>query len=252
MQIGRNDRWAPDTPLALRERFNSVTDSLVEWAANEFHGAVGVQVSHAQHTTIDRLELRNLSYGGISVGWGWARHARNGTYSSDNRVTRAHVHHFKTLLGDGGGIYALGPQPGSLMRGNWLHDMAAGRGGGGYYPDEGSTLWTVEQSVFSDAAACADKCEWLHIWTGTIRDIVVDGAWTDTRVQRNDGTNCTVTNVDVVQPGTAFPPQAQAIMASAGPDTVFKPWARPPAAPPPLWLPMAVATRRGGRPYASS
>jgi hypothetical protein len=101
----------------------------------QFHGAVGVQVSHAQYTTLDRLELRHLTYGGISVGWGWARHVQqNGTYSSDNAVTRTRIHHFKTLLGDGGGIYALGPQPRSVMRGNWLHDMAAGRGGGAFYP----------------------------------------------------------------------------------------------------------------------
>lgn len=213
-------------------------------APGQFHGAVGVQVSHAQYTTLDRLELRHLTYGGVSVGWGWARHVQqNGTYSSDNAVTRTRIHHFKTLLGDGGGIYALGPQPRSVMRGNWLHDMAAGRGGGAFYPDEGSTLWRIEESVFSDAAACSDRCEWLHIWTGTIRDIDVHVAWTDTDVQRNDGTNCTVSNVTVVDSGTGFPAQARAVMNATGPRSVFIPWARPPAPPAPLWLPMAKALR---------
>ena len=101
------------------------------------------QVSHAQYSVLDRIELRHLTYGGISVGWGWARHAKKGTYSSDNVVSRCSVHHFKTLLGDGGGIYALGPQPRSVMRANWLHTMAAGRGGGAFYPDEGLTHWDM-------------------------------------------------------------------------------------------------------------
>ena len=86
VQIGRNDRWAPDTPLAQRELDNTVLDSLIEWAANEFHGAAGLQVSHAQRTTLSQLELRNLTYAAVSVGWGWARHATSGTYSSDNTV----------------------------------------------------------------------------------------------------------------------------------------------------------------------
>ena len=242
VQVGRNDKWAPDLADDERELYNTVEDSLVEWAANEFHGAVGVQVSHAQHTVLDRLELRNLTYGGVSVGWGWARHALNGTYSSHNRASRIHVHHFKTLLGDGGGIYALGPQPHSEMASNWLHDMHAGRGGGAYYPDEGSTDWSIHDAVFSDAAACTDRCEWLHIWTSSIINISVSAAWTDTAVQENHGTNCSVTNVSVVKKG-AFPPRAQAIMAAAGPTTRFPAWAHPPAPPAPLWLPLAKATR---------
>ena len=47
VQIGRNDRFAPDTPLAERELDNGVSDSLVEWAANAFHGAVGLQIGTA-------------------------------------------------------------------------------------------------------------------------------------------------------------------------------------------------------------
>ena len=183
-----------------------------------------------------------MTYGGVSVGWGWARHAQNGTYSSDNIVSRLHIHDFKTLLGDGGGIYALGPQPRSRMHSNWVHSMAAGRGGGGYYPDEGSTEWRIVDSVFSDARHCSDDCEWLHIWTSSIQDISVERAWTDTATVRNDGTNCTLDGVSVVTPH-AFPARALAVMAGAGPTTVFTPWARPPPPPPPLWLPPSKAVR---------
>ena len=167
------------------------------------------------------------------------------TDSSHNTIQRVHVHDFKTLLGDGGGLYALGPQPHSSMEANWAHGMGSGRGGGAFYPDEGSTDWDIRQTVFSDAASCADNCEWLHVWTKSIRDIVVDGAWTDTRTMRNDGTNCTVRDVSYVdvKAGATFPPAARAIMSAAGPTSRFVPWARPPPPPPPLWLPMARAVR---------
>ena len=42
------------------------------------------------------------------------------SHSSGNLVAENHVHRFKTLLGDGGGIYALGPQPKSVMEANWV------------------------------------------------------------------------------------------------------------------------------------
>ena len=156
-----------------------------------------------------------MTYGGVSIGWGWARHAQNGTYSSDNVVSRLHVHDFKTLLGDGGGIYALGPQPRSRMHSNWVHTMAAGRGGGGYYPDEGSTEWRIVDSVFSDARHCTDDCEWLHLWNPSIHDVSVHDCFTDTATEVNVGTDCPEWNTTVVTDG-AWPPEAQEIMNRAG------------------------------------
>ena len=107
----------------------------------------------------------------------------------------------------------------------------------------GSTDWSIVQNVFSDAVACADNCEWLHIWTGSIHGIRVATAWSDTRTLRNDGTNCTVTNVTYIDEPATFPADAKAIMTDAGPTTRFAPWSRPPPPPPPLWLPMAMARR---------
>ena len=65
------------------------------------------------------------------------------TYAQNNSVLNNLIDGFKlqtavASLGDGGGIYALGPQQGSSMRGNWVSRMGSGRGGGAFYPDEGS------------------------------------------------------------------------------------------------------------------
>ena len=212
VQIGDYDTFAEPDP-AKRETGNVVTDSLFDGVAAEFHGNAAVSVGYSAFTTISHVEVRNLSYSGISIGWGWSRETR--TYASNNTVERNRVRDFKQLLGDGGGIYALGPQQGSRMRYNHVEQMAAGAGGGGYYPDEGSAYWEVAHNVFSGAAACSDDCEWLHLWNPSIHDVSVHDCFTDTATEVNVGTDCPEWNITVVTDG-AWPPEAQEIMNRAG------------------------------------
>ena len=98
--------------------------------------------------------------------------------------------------------------------------MGAGRGGGAFYPDEGSAYWEIKDNVFSDAQFCSDNCQWLHIWTSSIHDIKTHDCFTDTATQDVAGTNTPVTNITIVKKGTPhaqWPPAAKAIMAGAGP-----------------------------------
>ena len=82
---------------------------------------------------------------GISVGWGWGWYAF--TWQGPTLIEGNHIHNHMQLLGDGAGIYTLGPEgnlpfasgpqygpgpkyfhnvsailPPSVMRGNWIHD----------------------------------------------------------------------------------------------------------------------------------
>jgi hypothetical protein len=57
------------------------------------------------------------------------------------------------VLSDGGGIYTLGLQPGSALRGNWIHDVPlnAGRAeSNGMFLDEGTTDFVVEDNLIHD------------------------------------------------------------------------------------------------------
>ena len=49
---------------------NSVTDCVVRNVAVEFIGHVGVIVGFAADTLISHNSVANLTYGGLSVGWG--------------------------------------------------------------------------------------------------------------------------------------------------------------------------------------
>ena len=90
-------------------------DSTIDRAAAEFHGAVAVLVGYAAGTRIEHNEIRNLTYGAISVGWGWGTRS----YARNNRVVGNRIRDYKLLLNDGGCIYTLSAQPGTLIERNW-------------------------------------------------------------------------------------------------------------------------------------
>lgn len=126
---------------------NGVRDSLVEACGVQFHGAVGIWVGLARETTLAGNEVRDLPYTGISVGWMWNP---TPTPCGANVVEGNHIHHVMQLLSDGGGIYTLGRQPGTVLAGNWIHDVPlnAGRAeSNGMFLDEGSSGLVIEGNL---------------------------------------------------------------------------------------------------------
>jgi len=69
-------------------------------------------------------------------------------------VAGNHIHDLgQGLLNDMGGIYLLGIAPGTVLRGNHIHDVAcANYGGWGIYLDQGSSHVVVEGNVVHDCS----------------------------------------------------------------------------------------------------
>jgi hypothetical protein len=114
VQIGRYDTYNI-TEESEQERFNTVSDCVIDGVAAEYHGNAGLSVGYSYGTSLLHNVLTNLSYSGISIGWGWSR--EKNTYAAFNTVAGNEINGFKlqrsypsASLGDGGGIYALGPQ----------------------------------------------------------------------------------------------------------------------------------------------
>ncbi|HKD38339.1 MAG TPA: right-handed parallel beta-helix repeat-containing protein, partial [Pirellulales bacterium] len=91
-------------------------------------------------------------YTGISVGWTWgygpASAQRNVIEHNDIHHTGIKADGVAPILSDMGGIYTLGNQEGTIIRGNRFHDIAALKyGGWGIYFDEGTTHLTAENNL---------------------------------------------------------------------------------------------------------
>lgn len=109
------------------------------------HAAVGVLVQSAFGTRIARNHIHDTRYTAVSVGWSW-EYGPNP--SRDNVVEDNYLHDLgQGVLSDLGGIYTLGVQPGTVLRGNRIHDVrAASYGGWGIYLDASSSHILVERN----------------------------------------------------------------------------------------------------------
>jgi len=126
---------------------NFVTNCLVEHCGMQFHGAVGIWAGLVKNARIIGNEVRHHPYTGISIGWMWNP---SPTPCAGNRVESNHIHHVLQLLSDGGGIYTLGRQPGTVLRNNHIHDVPlnAGRAeSNGMFLDQGSSEFTIANNL---------------------------------------------------------------------------------------------------------
>lgn len=148
---------------AWRTRGVTISNNLVRRAGVEYEGAVGVFLGHSDGGRIEHNDVGDLPYTGISVGWGWGYDASS--YARDNRISGNHVHDVMTVHRDGGALYTLGPQPGSLVADNLLERVGAIA----LYHDEGSAFFTTTRNVMDGYVY------WLSLWTWSIHDNVVTG-----------------------------------------------------------------------------
>ena len=110
-------------------------NNFIHDVAVEYRGGVGVFVGYTDGTVLAHNEIAALPYSGISVGWGWGEEDAGGspnyyqpfkyttpTPAQKNRIEYNHIHGVMGNSNDGGAIYTLGNMPGSILRGNHIHD----------------------------------------------------------------------------------------------------------------------------------
>lgn len=126
-----------------------ITDNHIHDIGEVFKPAIGIITCHSFGNMIAHNHIHHTHYTGISVGWVWG-YAEN--VSRDNLIEKNHIHHIgKGALSDMGGIYTLGVQPGTVIRGNHIHDVRTAQyGGWAIYPDEGSSHMIIENNVCYD------------------------------------------------------------------------------------------------------
>jgi len=136
-------------------RSNRVANNHVHACGVEYYGAIGIWVGFAQGTAVVHNLVHDLPYTGISVGWQWNPEP---TACRENLIEWNHVHNVMNRLCDGGCIYTLGFQPGTVIRANHLHDvnrspMAQGAPNNGMFIDQGSKGYLFQENVIYDTSA---------------------------------------------------------------------------------------------------
>lgn len=109
-------------PADIREVCSGLTisNNLIENVSNEDWGALGICAGYVKNINIEHNEIREVSYSGINLGWGWTRTVN---CMRNNRVYGNLIHHYAKHMYDTAGIYTLGAQPGTIISENVVHSI---------------------------------------------------------------------------------------------------------------------------------
>lgn len=160
----------PYKPMDQREVCSMQTVAQSEFydVTNEDWGCVAIAAGYVNGMNIEHNTIHDISYTGISLGWGWNR---NRTCMGNNRVKGNLIYNYAQHMYDCAGIYTLGNQPGTIIEENVVRDIARPS----YvhdpahwfylYTDEGSshiTLrnnWTPEEKYLKNACGPGNTWE---------------------------------------------------------------------------------------------
>ena len=113
----------PYQPTDFREvcTRQEVSDCQFYDVTNEDWGCVAICAGYVSDINIHHNTIHDVSYTGISLGWGWNRDL---VCMKNNRVQANLIYNYAQHMYDCAGIYTLGNQPGTLISENVVRDIA--------------------------------------------------------------------------------------------------------------------------------
>lgn len=84
-----------------------INNNYISDTANEDWGCVGIAAGYVSDIRIEHNEISEVSYTGISLGWGWSKTVN---CMRNNRVHANYIHHYAKHMYDVSGIYTLSVQ----------------------------------------------------------------------------------------------------------------------------------------------
>ncbi|MFI6535157.1 right-handed parallel beta-helix repeat-containing protein [Nonomuraea sp. NPDC050547] len=205
----------PNPPAELRGERNTVARNVISGAGVEFTDAVGIWAGYESSLVVDHNTLERLPYSGISVGWGWNQPEAQKPGMRDNKLTNNRITDVMLVehgQHDGGAIYTQGPQPGTVISGNYVNRSAYGnteRDGNGVYLDEQSSHIRVEGNVITRVGY-----KWISNWAEYGIGNLATGNWTDTGAPPLSGRGSLMEDNHTAL--ERLPPEALAVAGRAG------------------------------------
>lgn len=141
-------------------------------------GGIGVQIGLASDVNVQHNEVHDVTYSGMSVGWGWTSKptARDNIQICNNKIYDT----MNNLIFDGAGVYLLGQfkseSTQNKFTGNYIE---CGNGYSGLYFDEGSQNFLATNNVIKGKGLVG----WLliHDIEYLTRDLVITHNYTTTK-----------------------------------------------------------------------
>ncbi len=158
----------PSDPRSVNQNI-TLSNNLVHDVGIDYRDAAGIFVTYTTHCVVSHNEVYNVPYSGINLGYGWGSNDEGGsedyqgrglyqyqpiyttpTTAKNNQIVANYVHDNMQLMNDGGCLYQLGAQPGTVFSRNHCASPAHSAGSNfSIYSDEGTRYLTFTQNVFS-------------------------------------------------------------------------------------------------------
>ncbi|MFI3248626.1 MAG: hypothetical protein R3Y39_05795 [Rikenellaceae bacterium] len=184
--IGNGPLYAPGVEDVCE--YIDITNNYVRNVSLDFRQLEGMTAFFVANVNFEHNDIADTAYGAIAMGWWWGNsEIPPSTVAHSNSMSRNKAGNTHLALKDGGILYVLGEQPGSVIEENYIYN-----GPRCIYPDDGSAYFTIRRNVVLNNYE--RTCFWLHVWTSECHDIVAEDNFVKSNDIKNNGANSPVTN----------------------------------------------------------
>lgn len=135
------------TPYVKNQRCEDITvsNNLIDRVGVNTNHSSGIVFLHGSNHTITHNEIKHAGYSGMSIGYSWLADVKT---CENMTVQYNRIYDVTRTSYDGGGIYTLGSQPGSIYSHNYIETV--NQGANAFYTDNGSSQLTVSNNYVED------------------------------------------------------------------------------------------------------